>query len=166
QQNHFAATHVPAKITGLPQMLAKGQISAFEGWETVAAETVLTVPGAHYLPQPFLNNEIVELAASESFIKAHRRATDLVVRDIVKAMKYISACKPQAIGLLAAKMDTPNAQKILETALPQLNITDPNLNVPSAVQWIDLEVKDEKLVSPLAKSNPQGFLAALSDLSF
>jgi len=166
QQNHITVTHVPGKITDLPVMLAKGEIVAFEGWETVAAQTVLTVPGAHYLVrQPVPNNENLELAASTTFMKAHPEAAALVVRDVVRAMKYITACKPQAVNLLATMMDVPDAQKVIETALPQINITDPNLNVPSAVQWIELAVKDDKIAAPLAKSNPQGFLMTASDLT-
>ena len=167
QQNHITVTHVPAKITDLPVMLAKGEIAAFEGWETVAAQTVLTVPGAHYLVrQPVPNNENLELAASTAFIKDHPQAAEAIVRDVVKAMRFIAACKPQAVNLLATMMDVPDAQKVIETALPQINITDPTLNVKSAVQWIDLAVKDDKLTAPLAKSNPQGFLMSASDLTF
>jgi|GEM_PF-1132781 len=167
QENHITVTHVPAKITDLPVMLAKGEIAAFEGWETVAAQTVLTVPGAHYLVrQPVPNNENLELAASTAFMKEHPKATEAIVRDVVKAMKFIDVCRPQAVELLATMMDVPNAAKVLDTALPQINITDPNLNVKSAVMWIDLAVKDDKITAPLAKSDPQAFLMSASDLTF
>lgn len=166
-QYHIHVTHVPAKITDLPVMLAKGEIVAFEGWETAAAQAVLTVPGAHYLiRQPVPNNENLELAVSTAFAQQHSQATELVVRDVAKAMKYIAACKPQAINALATMMDVPDAQKVLETAWPQLGLTDPNLNEKSAVQWITLAVRDEKLTAPLAKSDPQAFLMSASDLSY
>jgi ABC-type nitrate/sulfonate/bicarbonate transport system substrate-binding protein len=85
---------------------------AFVGWETVAAQAVLTVPGAHYLiRQPVPNNENLELAVSTTFANQHPQATETVVRDVVKAMKFVEACKPQAIKLLATMMDVPDAEK-------------------------------------------------------
>jgi NitT/TauT family transport system substrate-binding protein len=166
-ENHIKATHVPAKITDLPVMLSKGEIAAFEGWETVAAQTVLTVPGAHYLiRQPVPNNENLELAVSSNFAKAHPGATEAVVRDVARAMRFISSCKPQAIDLLATMMDVPDAQKVLNTAWPQLGLTDPNLNVKSAVQWIELAVRDDKITAPMAKSDPRAFLMSATDLSY
>ncbi|MGH7714374.1 MAG: ABC transporter substrate-binding protein [Vulcanimicrobiaceae bacterium] len=167
EENHITVTHVPAKITDLPVMLEKGDIVAFEGWETVAAQTVLTVPGAHYLiRQPVPNNENLELAASTTFTTQHAQAAEAVVRDVVRAMRFISACKPQAIALLATMMNIPDAQKVLDTAWPQIGITDPNLNVKSAVQWINLAVRDEKISAPLAKSDPQAFLMSATNLDF
>ena len=166
-QYHIKVTHVPAKMTDLPVMLSKGEIVAFEGWETAAAQAVLTVPGAHYLiRRPVPNNENLELAVSTTFAKQHPQATETVVRDVVKAMKFIAACKPQAVKLLATMMDVPDAQKVLDTAWPQFTLTDPNLNEKSAVQWIQLAVRDEKLTAAQAKSDPHAFLMSATDLSF
>jgi len=167
KEHHIHITHVPAPITDLPVLLKKGDISAFIGWETVAAHAVLTVPGAHYLiRQPFPNNENLELAVSDKFIKEHPEATQHIVDGIVKAMKFISACTPEAKAMLANMINVPDAKKVVETAWPQIDITKPNLNVKSSVMWIRGDVDKGKLTAPLAKRNPRAFLESASDMRF
>ncbi len=166
-EHHIKVTHVPARITDLPVLLEKGDISAFIGWETVAAQAVLTVPGVHYLVrQPIPNNENLELAVSDKFIKAHPQATQHIVDGIVEAMKFISACKPEAKAILANTLNVSEAKEIVDTAWPQIDITQPDLNVSSAVMWIRAAVDGGKLAAPLAKSNPKAFLESASDMSF
>ena len=55
KEHGIKVEHVSAKITDLVAMLEKGEVAGVLCWETVAATTVRTVKGAHYLaPLPVI----------------------------------------------------------------------------------------------------------------
>lgn len=139
--------HVYAKITDLISLLEKGEISAFIGWETVAAKAVLTIKGAHYLePRPFPGAEGQLVVVTRSLAHSHPEVVTAFVRAILKGMRYYQRYQDAGLTFVTKIMNTPDALKVVRLAKNQVTVTQPYLNFKSSKIAYEAAVKAKKIL--------------------
>jgi NitT/TauT family transport system substrate-binding protein len=159
--------HVYGKITDLIAMLEKGEIQAFCGWETVAAEAVLRVKGAHYLaPIPVIPGaESLEVAVSPRLARQQGDVTLGFVRAILKGMRYYEGHEDEALRIIARVIGTPQALEVVRLGRGQVKMTDPYLEMKSSKVIFDAAAEARKI--PLDKlGSLDAFTQRYLDYSF
>lgn len=166
KQNGIKTEHVYAKITDLVAMLEKGEIAALCGWETVAAEAVARVDGAHYLvPKPMPGAESLELAVTPKLAAEQPEVVQGLVTALVKGIRYYQANEPEALNAIAKVMNRPDALKIAQLGKNQVDITKPRLDMESSRMWLNLAIESNKIRKDQVPY-PNRFIESLVDYSF
>lgn len=151
KQHGIKVQHVYGKITDLIAMIEKDEIQAFCGWETVAAEAVLRVKGAHYLaPIPVIPGaESLEVIVSPKLVKQQPQVVQGFVRAILKGMRYYAKHEDEALKLIAKAIGTPQALEVVKLGKGQVKVTDPYLEMKSSKVIFDTAAEAKKI--PLDK---------------
>lgn len=151
KEHGIKVQHVYGKITDLIAMLEKGEIHAFCGWETVAAEAVLRVKGAHYLaPIPVIAGaESLEVIVSTKLAKQQPDVSLGFVRAILKGMRYYEKFEDEALQIIAKAIGTPQALEVAKLGKGQVKVTDPYVEMKSSKVIFDTAAEAKKI--PLDK---------------
>lgn len=167
KQHGIKVQHVYGKITDLIAMLEQGEIHAFCGWETVAAEAVLRVKGAHYLaPVPVIPGaESLEVVVAPKLVKQQPEVVQGFVRAVLKGMRYYDKHEDEALRLVARVIGTPQALEVVKLGRRQVKVTDPYIEMKSSKVIFDAAAEAKKI--PLDKlPNLDAFMQRYVDYSF
>ncbi|MBI3108984.1 MAG: ABC transporter substrate-binding protein, partial [Candidatus Rokubacteria bacterium] len=123
--------HVSAKITDLVAMLEKGEVAGVLCWETVAATTVRSVKGAHYLaPLPVIPGaESLQVVLNRQIVKSSPDVALGFTRALVKGMRYYEKHEDEGLRLIAKAMNFPDALEVARLGKGQVKITDPYMEL-------------------------------------
>ena len=146
--------HVSAKITDLVAMLEKGEVAGVLCWETVAASTVRTVKGAHYLaPLPVIPGaESLEVALGRKIVQSSPDVTLGFARALLKGMRYIDKHEDEALRIIAKAMNVPDALEIARIGKNQVKTTDPYLELKSSQIIYQALLDTKKITTERVKS--------------
>ncbi len=167
KEHGIKAQHVYGKITDLIAMLEKNEVQAILGWETVAAEAVLRVKGAHYLaPIPVIPGaESLEVVVSPKLAKQQPDVVQGFVRAILKGMWYFEKHEDEALQIIAKAIGTPQALAVVKLGKGQVKVTDPYVEMKSSKVIFDTAAEAKKI--PLDKlPSLEAFTQRFLDYSF
>jgi NitT/TauT family transport system substrate-binding protein len=134
KEHGIKVEHVSAKITDLVAMLEKGEVAGVLCWETVAATTVRTVKGSHYLaPLPVIPGaESLEVILSRKIAQSSPDVALGFTRALLKGMRYFDKHEDEGLRIIAKAMNVPDALEVARLAKSQVKITDPYLELKSS----------------------------------
>jgi NitT/TauT family transport system substrate-binding protein len=154
KEHGIKVEHVSAKITDLVAMLEKGEVAGVLCWETVAATTVRTVKGAHYLaPLPVIPGaESLEVILSRKIVQSNPDVALGFTRALVKGMRYIEKHEDDALRIIAKAMNVPDALEIARLGKNQVKTTDPYLELKSSQIIYQALLDTKKITTERVKS--------------
>ena len=165
----FKVHHVPAKISDVAVMIEKGEVEAFIGWEPASAAAIAQAPDLlHYIQRlpPIADAESLELAFRPGYIKEHPDYVVKFVRATLKGIAWIKTNGPEKTAeLLSKKMNDPSSYKVNLDALQSVDLTKPQIDMPSTRVWLAAIAKQGKIPEDLVK-DIDGWVGKYVDYSF
>jgi NitT/TauT family transport system substrate-binding protein len=154
KEHGIKVEHVSAKITDLVAMLEKGEVAGVLCWETVAATTVRTVKGAHYLaPLPVIPGaESLEVILSRKIVQSNPDVALGFTRALLKGMRYIDKHEDESLRIIAKAMNVPDALEIAKLGKAQVKTTDPYLELKSSQIIYQALLDTKKITTERVKS--------------
>lgn len=167
KEHGIKVEHVSAKITDLVAMLEKGEVAGVLCWETVAATTVRTVKGAHYLaPLPVIPGaESLEVILSRKIVQSSPDVALGFTRALLKGMRYIDKHEDESLRIIAKAMNVPDALEIAKLGKGQVKTTDPYLELKSS-QIIYQALLDTKKISTERVKSFDDYMKRFVDYTF